>query len=372
MINHSGIYRGDDFYLAGGMRVEAYPHGVLVSRNLTSDPETGLGNWSEDQIANAMRNGRARGRVLNMYDMPWINLHNLSQDDATAIARYLKTLPPVRNQIPAPLHYGVIETLIAKLTRPLPAVPTTVLTFADQRYGQNGGLPRDWPQAALMAAQWGVLALGLVAFVFAAPRERRFPSRPRRWVGVAASLFGLFVLGVIGSAIYDLPMLTVIPPEQIAGGAAALIPTPDPATLKSPEQAVLVERGRYVFTVASCAMCHGPDGSGGSKISWKPMGTVWTRNLTPDAATGLGSWSDAEIARAIRSGVSRDGYVLHWQGMIWDHASNWDEEDIRALIAYLHTLPLVKNKIPADRPPAPDDCEVYTFWTSESHVAGCR
>ena len=73
MINHSGIYRGDDFYLAGGMRVEAYPHGVLVSRNLTSDPETGLGNWSEDQIANAMRNGRARGRVLNMYDMPWIN-----------------------------------------------------------------------------------------------------------------------------------------------------------------------------------------------------------------------------------------------------------------------------------------------------------
>jgi len=372
MINHSGIYRGDDFYLAGGMRVEAYPHGVLVSRNLTSDPETGLGNWSEDQIANAMRNGRARGRVLNMYDMPWINLHNLSQDDATAIARYLKTLPPVRNQIPAPLHYGVIETLIAKLTRPLPAVPTTVLTFADQRYGQNGGLPRDWPQAALMAAQWGVLALGLVAFVFAAPRERRFPSRPRRWVGVAASLFGLFVLGVIGSAIYDLPMLTVIPPEQIAGGAAALIPTPDPATLKSPEQAALVERGRYVFTVASCAMCHGPDGSGGSKISWKPMGTVWTRNLTPDAATGLGSWSDAEIARAIRSGVSRDGYVLHWQGMIWDHASNWDEEDIRALIAYLHTLPLVKNKIPADRPPAPDDCEVYTFWTSESHVAGCR
>jgi len=38
-----------------------------------------------------------------------------------------------------------------------------------------------------------------------------------------------------------------------------------------------------------------------------------------------------------------------------------DEEDIRALIAFLRTLPPVTNKVPADRPPAPDDCEVYTF-----------
>ncbi len=96
------------------------------------------------------------------------------------------------------------------------------------------------------------------------------------------------------------------------------------------------------------------------------------RNITPDPDTGLGRWSDAEIARAIRSGVSRDGYQLHWQGMIWDHASNWDEEDVRALIAYLRMLPPVKKKILADRPPASDDCEVCTFWTSESHAAGCQ
>ena len=97
-----------------------------------------------------------------------------------------------------------------------------------------------------------------------------------------------------------------------------------------------------------------------------------TRNLTPDAETGLGKWSDAEIARAIRSGVSRDGYQLHWQGMIWDHASNWDETDLRAVIAYLRALPPVKNKVMPDRAPAPDDCEIYTFWTSESHTQGCQ
>ena len=102
------------------------------------------------------------------------------------------------------------------------------------------------------------------------------------------------------------------------------------------------------------------------------MGTLWTRNITSDNETGIGRWSDAEILRAIRSGVSRNGYQLHWQGMIWDHASNWDEEDLRAVIAYLRTMPAVKNQVPMDRSPAPDDCEIYTFWTSPSHQQGCR
>jgi len=77
--------------------------------------------------------------------------------------------------------------------------------------------------------------------------------------------------------------------------------------------------------------------------------------------TGIGGWSDGQIARAIRAGVSRDGRALHWQGMTWDHASNWDEEDARALVVYLRSLPPVRHAIPAPRPPAPDDCVVYSF-----------
>lgn len=91
-------------------------------------------------------------------------------------------------------------------------------------------------------------------------------------------------------------------------------------------------------------------------------------NVTGDS----GSFRQTRISRAIRGGVSRNGYQLHWQGMTWDHASNWDEEHIRALIAYLRAMPPVSIKVPADRAPAADDCEVYTFWTSESHEAGCR
>jgi mono/diheme cytochrome c family protein len=367
-IDRTGIYRADDSYLGGGMRVGAYPYGVIVSRNLTSDPETGLGNWSEKQIVSALRDGRARGRVLNMYDMPWVYLHRLSEDDAAAIGRYLKSLPPIHNLIPDPLRYGVIETIVDKLSRRFPNIPPTVLTFADQQFGQKVGWTRDWPQTWLVNAQWGVLLAGAIAFVFAAPRGRRLPRTIRGWAG----LLGLVILAGIGAVLYDLPLLTAIPPDQIANGATAGIPKPDLSPSASPQQAALVERGRYIFTVASCALCHGNDGSGGLKISWKPMGTLWARNLTSDPETGLGRWSDAEIARAIRSGVSRDGYQLHWQGMIWDHASNWDEEDIRALIAYLRLLPPIKKKIPSDRPPAADDCDVYTFWTSESHAAGCR
>ena len=69
-INPTGIYRGDDAYLAGGMRVGAYPHGVFVSRNLTSDPATGLGTWTAPQIAAAIRHGRSPTRLLNVWAIP--------------------------------------------------------------------------------------------------------------------------------------------------------------------------------------------------------------------------------------------------------------------------------------------------------------
>jgi mono/diheme cytochrome c family protein len=310
--------------------------------------------------------------VLNVFDMPWVNLHNLSDDDAAAIATYLKTrLPAVPHEIPAPLRYGVVETLINKLSRPLPAVPPTVLTFANGDFGQAGGLPRDWPQRVLDIGQWLVLALGVAGFFYAAPPGRRLPQRRRGWVLAILGVLGLGACGLVGAAVYRLPQLEVIPPDIIASGAAPALPTPDPASLKTPEQTALATRGRYLYGVASCALCHG-DGRGGSKISWRPFGTLWSRNITPDPTTGIGQWSDAEIARAIRSGVSRGGGALHWQGMIWDHASNWDEEDLRAIITYLRALPPVVNQIPRDTPPSAEDCAVYTFWLVPSQTPGCK
>lgn len=76
--------------------------GVFHGPNLTPDKETGLGNWTTDQIIKAMQQGvRPDGRVLAPI-MPWRALANLTKADALAIAVYLKSLPPVSNKVPGP------------------------------------------------------------------------------------------------------------------------------------------------------------------------------------------------------------------------------------------------------------------------------
>ena len=374
-INRTGIYRGDDFYLAGGMRVGLYPHGYYVSRNLTSDPETGIGRWSEQQLANAIRNGRTPTRLLNPIAMPWGLLHALTEEDALAIGAYLKTLPPVTNRIPDPLHFGAVETIVMKLAAGLPVAIPKLLSYADGNFGETGSGPtRELPQRILNGAQWVVLILAiLLLFIPREPRVR--PGEPparRHRLRTAALIASLAVAGALGALIIHTPTLSFLPPEQVADAIGARIARPRPAVIATPEQAALAQRGRYVYSVASCALCHSRDGSGGLKVCWKPFGTLWVRNVSPDSATGIGAWSDAQVARAIRSGVSHDGRALHWQGMIWDHASNWDEEDVRALVAYLRSIPPVRRTVPEARAPAPDDCDIYSFWISPSDRPGCR
>jgi mono/diheme cytochrome c family protein len=360
LIDRTGIYRGDDMYLAGGMRVGSYPHGFNVSRNLTGDSGTGLGDRTEDQVVAALTNGRTIDRVLNSLAMLWPMFHQLTGEDAHAIAAYLKSQPPVHNAIPPPLRYGFVETVVVKLGRPLPAAVPERLTYADGNFG-NLGLGPSRLQSALVGGQWLLLAAGLILLLLAGPAERRWPRRKAR--AVLAAL-GLGLVALLAGMLYDLPNLSIIPPDQLSAGFLAGLPKLDPQAFQGPEDLALGERGRYLFTVNSCAVCHRPDGSGGLKISWRPMGSMWTRNITPDSATGIGAWSDQELARAIRSGVAKDGRPLHWQGMIWDHTSNFDEEDVHALIRWLRAMPPVKHAISAPFAPSEADCETYTFFTS--------
>src|SRR5215469_4320318 len=230
--------------------------------------------------------------------MPWFYFHHFSEDDAIAIARYLKDLRPVHNRIPPSLHYGLVETITSKLTRWLPVAVVTVLTYADGDFGRTDSrVPRDWAQRTLIDLQWIVLIVGALLFTLAGSPEHRFPRSGRGWLTLGISLAGLILLGVVGWVLYALPTLSFIPPEKIVSGVTAGIPEPDPASFKTPEQKALVERGRYVFTVASCAFCHNPNGAGGQKISWRPFGTLWSRNITSDMRTGIGAWTDEQIAR---------------------------------------------------------------------------
>ncbi len=76
--------------------------GIFWPPNLTPDPDTGLGKWSEQDIVTALHSGvRPDGRQLAPI-MPWRAYAHLTQDDALAIAAYLKSLAPIRHAVPQP------------------------------------------------------------------------------------------------------------------------------------------------------------------------------------------------------------------------------------------------------------------------------
>jgi mono/diheme cytochrome c family protein len=80
--------------------------GIFYPPNLTSDRETGLGNWSEAEIVAAVRTGvRPDGRELAPA-MPWRAYAALNDADAQALASYLKSLKPIANKVPDPVGPG--------------------------------------------------------------------------------------------------------------------------------------------------------------------------------------------------------------------------------------------------------------------------
>ena len=76
------------------------PWGVTYPRNLTPDTETGIGSWSEQDIVNAFRTGRRPDNTPILPPMPWPAYAHMDDDDAYALAAYLKSIPPIRHRAP--------------------------------------------------------------------------------------------------------------------------------------------------------------------------------------------------------------------------------------------------------------------------------
>lgn len=132
--------------------------------------------------------------------------------------------------------------------------------------------------------------------------------------------------------------------------------TPAPMT-----QADKVARGEYLTTIMACNDCHtpgtfygAPDFSrklSGSELGWVgPWGTTYARNLTPDAETGIGAWSEDDIVKTIRTGQRADGTEV-LPPMPWPMYTNLSDEDAYAIAAYLKSLPAVSHKVPDKLPP---------------------
>jgi hypothetical protein len=80
------------------------PWGVSFTANLTPDPETGLGRWTQRNFTETIRTGRHLGRGRQVLPpMPIPMYRNFTDADLEAIFAYLQSIPPVRNQVPEPL-----------------------------------------------------------------------------------------------------------------------------------------------------------------------------------------------------------------------------------------------------------------------------
>ena len=156
-----------------------------------------------------------------------------------------------------------------------------------------------------------------------------------------------------------------------------------------------VERGKYLVTISGCNDCHTPklQGPGGqimldttrilsghphdapyptwspqdmqqrnalvlsnpSFTSWAgPWGVSFTMNLTPDKETGLGEWTEEAFIQALRTGKHQgqpDGRDI-LPPMPWPGFAHMTDSDLKAVWAYLHSLPAVHNQVPTPVPPA--------------------
>ena len=122
-----------------------------------------------------------------------------------------------------------------------------------------------------------------------------------------------------------------------------------------------LQRGEYLANITGCNDCHTPGGIygapdherrlSGSELGWQgPWGVSYASNLTPDPETGLGTWTNVEIERALRSGVRKDGSPI-LPPMPWPNFANLTADDMASLIAYLKSIPPVKHRVPARVPP---------------------
>ena len=138
----------------------------------------------------------------------------------------------------------------------------------------------------------------------------------------------------------------------LAAGAAAVVwflNVRDEVDVKTPVAYApsdsLIARGAYLARAGNCMTCHtargGQSYAGGLGIA-TPFGTVFTSNLTPDANTGIGSWSSAHFWRALHNGRSKSGRLLY-PAFPYPSYTQVTREDSDAIFAYLRSLPAVNQ-----------------------------
>lgn len=118
----------------------------------------------------------------------------------------------------------------------------------------------------------------------------------------------------------------------------------------------LLERGDYLVNgIVACGNCHSsrtPEGElidgmemAGNFVIEEPGFRAYAPNITPDMRTGIGTWTDEALTRAIREGVRPDGRILG-PPMAFPLYREISDSDMRAIVAYIRSVPAVDNEVP--------------------------
>lgn len=186
-------------------------------------------------------------------------------------------------------------------------------------------------------------------------------------------LFGLFSCATDSSV--DDPLAGY---EEVDAATILDAPSPKPGQ-SAPENRFLADRGEYLVELLGCGACH-TDGAligepdmakalAGSRVGIaasnplgdKNPGVVYAANLTPDAETGIGLWSDQQIANAIRAGLGRHiGERI--PVMPWQAYAKISDEDIDAIVAYLRSIDAVKHRVPDSVAPGQRATEPFVYF----------
>ena len=234
-----------DKLLAGGRAFDLGPAGVVFTRNLTPDEETGIGAWTDDQIKIAVKTGIDDDGKLLFPVMPYHVYNGMADADLEAVIAYIRSVRAVKNQVP--------ERTVSTEGMPSPPFQTGIAA----------------PDASDKAARGAYL-----------------------------------VNNVMGCTDCHTPI--------------------DPAT-GAPQF------DKYL--------------AGGQPYEG-PWGIVYGGNITPHNETGLGSWTDEELKRALLAGVGKDGRRLIL--MPWYVYAALNSEDADAVVFFLKNgLPAVDNRVPA-------------------------
>jgi mono/diheme cytochrome c family protein len=149
-------------------------------------------------------------------------------------------------------------------------------------------------------------------------------------------------------------VILVVLGAVVLAGLLALAWRPEIDAIPSPSRASfepqLIERGSRLASAGNCIACHSVQGgmpfAGGLPLP-TPFGTLYSTNITPDAETGIGGWSQEAFNRSMRQGVDRRGSHLY-PAFPYTHFTRVTDDDLRALYAYVMTRTPVRAPAPAN------------------------